>query len=266
MKNWILLSNMLILVLSSCVKLPIHESKWYDENSFNNTFYKFYDADNKLRYDVFNDNENVYLRLNSSDRNTIFKILGGGLSIYFDSTGKKKQVVYLNFPIQNKGNKPHNDNRQNRMDRNSINSFTANTIERIPPNAIFINESGTKVFDYRKGYEGIDIVVDVDSTGSFYYYLTMPIEKIINSGFTNETEFSIGFNTGSIDMPTSGNRMDSGSKMPGGRNGIPVSSMPGGGHGGRPQRNMDQDGIMQQFTKPIKIWFKVRLKLESHNS
>ena len=252
-----------IIIGSSCTKLPIYQSADYDEDSFNKSFYKFYDADSKIRYDVFHDDDKLYLRLNTSDRNAIMKIMMGGLFLYFDSTGKKKQNVYMNFPLPGRGGGLSLDGRNEKIQKKNRSVSIEKRRNLFPPHAVFQNTDGKQVFEYKKGLEGIEIDVNMDSTGNFNYYLSVPFAKLFSNALKKDDEISIGIISGEVEMPANSGSMGPGNGMSGRRGeGMPHGGGRNQGSGMRSQGNMGQAGMMQQKSDPIKIWFKVQFNTE----
>lgn len=60
---------------------------------------KAYDAESMLRYDLGNDQSNLYVAIQSSDPITIRKILTFGFSFAVNKDGKKKPAQTITFPV-----------------------------------------------------------------------------------------------------------------------------------------------------------------------
>ncbi|NOQ27630.1 MAG: hypothetical protein GQ564_19885 [Bacteroidales bacterium] len=55
---------------------------------------------NGFSYGVSNDNENLYLRINVNDQSIQRKMMLAGLTVWVDTTGKKKENLGINCPMQ----------------------------------------------------------------------------------------------------------------------------------------------------------------------
>jgi len=53
----------------------------------------------KINYRFTSDANNLYLNIKTSDRDNIMSMLRSGISVYFDTKGKKKKNVYVRYPI-----------------------------------------------------------------------------------------------------------------------------------------------------------------------
>ena len=60
---------------------------------------KHYDYSSKIQYAVSNDSVNMYICIRVADEQTQFKIIRTGMQVWVDSTGKKKQITGVFFPL-----------------------------------------------------------------------------------------------------------------------------------------------------------------------
>lgn len=61
--------------------------------------FRYYDGDTKLQFAVANDTANLYLCLKVTDEPTQMRIFRGGLNIWIDPKGKKKETTGVTFPM-----------------------------------------------------------------------------------------------------------------------------------------------------------------------
>jgi hypothetical protein len=52
---------------------------------------------------VSNDQDNLHIKFKTADQSSIMKILKQGTHLYFDTQGKKKKNVYLDYPMAQAG-------------------------------------------------------------------------------------------------------------------------------------------------------------------
>ncbi len=89
LKNKILLFVISILMLSSCVNLPIYKPQKITTKEEISDI-RYYDKEGKILYDVYDDEKNIYVNIKTSDYTSQVKILKMGLTVWFDQKSKKK--------------------------------------------------------------------------------------------------------------------------------------------------------------------------------
>ena len=114
--------------------------------------------------------------------------------------------------------------------------------------------------------EKCDIQVSIffDTLNILHYKAVIPIEKIFTEEKYNDNIFSIGINSGFIEMSYAGSSQGN----PGGRKGAGGGMRGGGrssggkGSGGRQGggNGTGNTGLHSALSEPIKTWFKVSLK------
>jgi hypothetical protein len=208
-----------------------------------------------LSYGISNDKDNLYIRINIIDQSIQKKIMLGGLTLYIDTTGKKKEKVGITCPVKKALSK---------MDRNMMKKMQSQQ-EWKRDQLLEIEFFGFKIhnesyFVSQNPY-GIEVSIDQDQFRSLYYEMKIPLKSIYDnySNLSLKT-LSIGIETGNLDMPTPGNR-------PAGMNSRPTG-MSGGGKGGgragnKPSGVRPDSSSMSNLTSPTKIWIK-NIKLASN--
>ncbi|HAF28546.1 MAG TPA: hypothetical protein DCG75_05815 [Bacteroidales bacterium] len=211
-----------------------------------------------ISYGISNDSENLYVRLNITDQDIQQKILLAGLTIWLDTTGKRKEVLGITCPKQKIPSK---------MDRNSIQNmhknpeFEKNQI--LEGEFVGFNEYYETFYMYSNPY-GIRISIDQDEFKSMCYEMKIPFASIYKD-FKNisSKSISIGFETGSIDQPIPANLQSSNSPDGKGMGNAPPGGMSGENSGrmgsGKPSGIggvMPNQSLMTNISTPIKFWIK----------
>lgn len=83
-----------LLILCSCARLPIYESLEYattDSNNFLNPVSSHFDKKFNINYGVANNDSDLFIQAIFHDRASYMQMMRGGLTVYFDPTGKKKK-------------------------------------------------------------------------------------------------------------------------------------------------------------------------------
>ncbi|RZK21829.1 MAG: hypothetical protein EOO43_10350 [Flavobacterium sp.] len=164
-----------------------------------------FSAENKrteLFYSLANDNKNVYLVIKSASKESLNKILAGGISFTINPENKKreKEGATITFPLINRGNRNQgqrqpggqgrpqgggmggfqNRGQQDAKTRDSIASVQRkaqlSAIKEIKVAGIkSIQDSLISIYNEH----GIKAVATIDETGAFVYELALPIDLLL---------------------------------------------------------------------------------------
>jgi hypothetical protein len=237
-----------LLVFSGCsASLPLYQSSIEKDYSPSET--KFgYDETSDLTWWVTNDVKNLYLRLKTPKRTTQTKILRAGLKIYFDPTGEKSELTYLNFPIFKERQRPsgeETERRRNRRPGGERPKFDINeTIKKIPAAANFVQGEKETPFNYISDKSTFNIELTSEEEGVLNYLAVIPFDQIQPGGLNDISKLSIGMVSGAFEMPVRTGR----GMRPGG-------DRPGGGGGGI----AEMQKRMSEMIEPVKIWASLKL-------
>lgn len=275
----VLIVSLFLVLSNSCKTKNIYTSSWNGnpkgliENKSRDVENMHYNADAKMLYGIINDQNNLYILLEVSDKTVQKKILISGLTFWMDTIGKKKEQFGITFPLkgsmQNRMekmnreemmNQRQNGSLQGELDYQNLNEKFSSGLNKME--IIGFNNEKEPMIVYNQNPKGISASIKFDNHGILCYRVSIPLKLIFNQPdvFLNDVTklFSFGFETGTIDMPS----MKSGGKQGGGKRGGGMSSggsMSGrGGHGGG-QLGAGASG-MQELSKSTKFWVKsVRL-------
>src|ERR1700741_3223775 len=65
--------------------------------------FNYYDGNTKLQFTFANDTGNIYVCLKITDDPTQLRLFNGGLGIWIDPKGKKKETMGVSFPLKLEG-------------------------------------------------------------------------------------------------------------------------------------------------------------------
>lgn len=201
-----------------------------------------------LSYSISNDQNNLYIRLNTSDQSIQRKIQMAGFTIWIDTTGKKKKNLGITCPI----NKiPGN------MDRNAMRQIQKKTKwdknQLLEAEFIGFNNNPEHFYISKNPYN-VEISINQDKFKSLYYEMKVPFSalKVEYSNLLLKS-LSIGLETGALERPSSPTT----SGRPGG---MPGKSMGGNRPGGMPTgggpRGAPNQSELQELSTPTKLWIK----------
>ncbi len=257
-----------VLVVSSCAKLPIYQSR-----SINTTEdisdLSHYDKKSKISYDVYTDEDKIYINIKTSNYYSQVKILRMGLTLWFDTQSKKNKDKGIMFPLNN-GFKP---NKQKTQSTSGTMGAGVQSITQLHNNFKLaekrirligiIDENGRKEYTYKPGSSDINAEITFDSSNRLNYIATIPIKKLFADGSFDNKTFSVGIESGFLDVNKMKQEMMSSGMQPGqgGRGGGMGGGMKGGGghQGGGHSGSMPQQ---TELSEPVKIWFSVNMSTD----
>jgi len=214
--------------------------------------------ENNLQYDFSNDAENIYVAVKSMDRPNNIKMTRGGLKVWFNVSGKKKETCSIALlsakPTENgkrpfeKGERPSREKMEQlfKEEKKEIHTQGFSTIA----DGIYPKDSA----------QGIKAGATFDKDGYVVYEFALPIHLLKDKdGKSLDTEkaIAIEIEIAALKMPNFG-----GGGMPGG--GMPGGGMPqmGGAPGGMPGGGMPQmGGDFEKMTTTDHIWNKVKINI-----
>lgn len=236
--------------LSACNTLTSINSKPIsDEVQFSR-----YDSDSKMRYNVYNNATQLKVILSTNDKASQAKILKGGLTLFFNDQGKKKESTFVTFPVESPLQTPDSE----KDIRQSGPPNMKNLIRQIPNTKIYSFKGVNQRLAIHEG----DIKIQIYSEGEeLFYELLIPLERVSDLPKSEMLEIAVGIKSGTLDMPEGrGNPpegMQGGGGPPGGGSMNGGSGRPPGGGGGPPSGGDRPD--MQSMSSPIEFWFKAVL-------
>lgn len=256
---------LVILLLSSCAKMPIYHSKKYnapEKEDFLNPLPLNYDVKTNINFEIANNDTNFYLQFVFHDRQSYLKIMRGGLTVYFDPTGKKEKKYKLKIE---RLKDPNIDlaiiNQRMNTNPEAIQNNMAAMIG-INYNKVTWDKNGKEFVFYRNILKDpIRVDLGPNKTNELVLEVKMPLKELPLEAAQNL--FSLGIESGSIasksmagQQPSGGMRSSGGGHGGGGMGG---GRGRGGMGGGKPGGGSNPAGGSPSGMEPIKIWFQVQL-------
>ncbi len=255
MRKYTVVSILVMLILASCgsqknitshyAKKPVaidgNLTEWIDKLSYN--------KGQSIYYSVANDNKNLYFVLMTNDLVVQRKIMGLGLTLWFDKEGEKNKTKGIRYPL-----KPDRDafSSQDAQNMRKPKKPNLNTMEVVG----FEGQEVQRVSMAEKS--AINVKINHSPGQSLVYEVGIPLEKIFESGIDSTSQVSIGIETGYLELEDMSGRAQSGIPRPGsgGARGIrPASRM-----GMRP--GMNRNNMMDKMKTPTQLWLKgIQLQL-----
>ncbi len=253
------------LIVASCAKLPIYQSKNI-KSTQDISELSHYDKKSKISYDVYNDETNIYISFKTLNYYSQIKILKMGLTVWFDTKGKKNKKKGIVFPLDN-GFKPDMKSMQGGSGSSGmgIQSITQlHTYFKLQDKRIKLigmeDEHGRTEYIFEPGRSDISAEITFDSSNRLNYLATIPIRKLFADGSLDNKALSIGFESGFIDVNKMKQEMMKSGMHPGqgGRSGG-MGGMGGGMMGGGRPGGGRSGGMPQQteLSDPVRLWFAV---------
>jgi hypothetical protein len=230
-----------------------------------------YDTKSRLIYKISNDANYLYVMLKIADEQTQRRMLGGGMTVWVDTTDHKKQMFGITFP---RGKSPMSEFIAAASPRSNTRGEGAISMkDRLQESLL---ELETFFYGYTEphvmyvGESKIQPVMDIDSSKSFIYECTIPIGYFLK--YKKSTQpISIGFMIGSGKKLDSfkansqsegsgeGGVSEGGAPAGGGMGGGMGGGRPGGGgHGGGMSGGGGMRGGESQHqsgsSEPVELW------------
>jgi hypothetical protein len=245
---------------------------------------KYYDPVSKCSFSISNDNSNLNICLEFTDREVIKGLVERGLQIWLDTTGKKKKVIGILCPL------PHVNTGRNIPKRRTSGGWApggyypdthahADTVTDTSKNpsirTIFL-ESAKKIhvtgfrtvangiLDLRNDNSGIDIGITWDEPNELVYEITLPFSTFYRNHITPaDTLKKIGITFNFTSIPKD---YKPGQQRQGGIGFMPMFGFGFGGFGYGPMDMMMDDydwggGNIPPQPKDETIWLPVHLTL-----
>lgn len=161
------------------------------------------DNDKKFSFNVCADDQNLYVRLKSSEFFTKRKMGAFGFTLWFDPAGKKKRTYGLKFPsggaeaqeridaLQAEGEVGNSSGEradfQKKADLAMVTNLEVMELIGLADDPITSTRSGIT--------NGIKVAIDLDADGAYVYEALIPF-KAYRLSKANLKELSVGFETG----------------------------------------------------------------------
>lgn len=223
-------------------------------------------SNKNVEYKISENQSNLYLHVSTSDIETVMSMLHLGITVYFDTKGRKKQNVSIKYPIQSK--RPNAKQRENTskgfkdFEHDSVlRQKIAEVINKGLPQEGEYKYFGTKEkFHILLNTLNVAVSYTYNATnGLLEYDLVIPKNKISKDSEIDLSKLMIGVKTNTIKK----NKEDA--ERPnislGGRGSGGQGGPPGGGQGQGGQRNGPPK--TNKNVKPTEVvldfWFKANL-------
>ena len=257
-------------LFSSCAKLPAYQSVWVQDVSADELttpdISKYYSAENKIKYGISNNESTLFVRMEIEDQMTQMKFIRTGFKMYLDTTARKRQGQYIEYPVGNTQGAPAEQRRgSSARDGSGQGKRTMDLprmLSRLSKEVVYhANEESLK-YDINDEELPFDINIRIEGEKTLIWEAAIPLAMV--GEYDEEKGFSIGLVSGAFEMPSGMSGGGQGASMGGAE--MSGGGRPGGGGsgGGRPGGSMgDESGSrpsmdnMQSMSEPIEMWFRV---------
>lgn len=181
---------------------------------------RYIDDQNRLTYDIFNDGENLYLAVSTTDEISQVNILRGGLTFAINIKGKRKETTSLSYPqvagsvlfAQRRNSAQANGNSRYGRPSASDRPVPADLYRELRPH---MNNAGIRgmtglsdgTIDVAQRKTGIAAELTLTEGDSLNMEFVIPLSKLgITPAYTKEIAYGIAVNDGSMDGGRSGRR------------------------------------------------------------
>ena len=193
---------------------------------------RFGSSEGQVQYNVTNDNENIYISMQTHDATVATKILRSGVEVYIDPAAGKSKKMSIVFPLADSaagnakrpGSKTGGDFKQSLLTQDT--SFITTGFKNMDNRSYNINANNP-----------VKIAIKMAPNGGLGYEAVIPLKYIFDGGQLEKTGQPI--NVGLVINAMKGGAESHSSSTGSAR---PSSGMHGGGHGGGRGGNHSNSG------------------------
>jgi hypothetical protein len=241
--------------------------------------YRYFDSKTKLQYSVVNDDKYVYVSIRTNDDKAQMKIMRAGMDVWFDVSGKKKEIGTVSFPLKSNTkldmNPDPNEPDQQVVEKPDVRKMKMDWAEALQT----VHTQGLKnvlasfsALDSVK--QNIEVAISWDRDNVLTYELKVPFSAFFKDAITASDTLkpiTIGIKVNAMDLPmipTNANNTNADvTGSAGGANGLSntTNGMPNNmNNNTRPQTSMPQPtmGIPKNIADmgiPLVVIMKMKL-------
>lgn len=256
------------LLMSSCAGKRELVTYWKPDLKPEELKVSGYDFETKLRWTSSNDAEYLYFDIECSDPVMQQSLLRGGLTVYLDTTVRKREYVYFRYPLMRTGRQQSNGRqRGSRQVGNPIErGISQEMIARLNMSPVYW-QAGEKwrLEDPMSDSSAFESGVKMDSTNTLFLHVGVPLEALHPKGLDGLDRLSVGFSMqGRMRTPGMSGQRQGGQQMSAGRSGGGGGRGGSGGRGGGGGRGGSMGGMQGQGMgaagpSSISFWFVTTL-------
>lgn len=227
-----------------------------------------YNTDTRLAFALANDQQNLYIIIESLDEGTTRKLMYAGLTLDINTAGKKKDGIKLNFLGMNQPPAPHEQNdtlshqiaATNEFEHGGVHTIQVSGFKNIPDGSLSMPNK-----------DGIAVAAAFNKQRDYICELAIPLNQLgLKGDETKAVAYNIKINSGAEhhpkEMPAGEGSTGGGRGMPGGKGGGMGGGMRGGGSGrhggggmGGGKGARSAAGLNDQRTAASDFWIKYEL-------
>lgn len=210
---------------------------------------KYYDSESHLQYDIKNNDSILFVSVRIVEPRFQMKVAIAGMTLYVDTTGKKKQTMSFNYPITPSEKEPLKMDKI--MGQPTPEKMKALVTEKLLPYKIEGFLFGNGDFTTASG-QNLTVRYGYDSLNALNIEYRFPIKSFFSTGIKSgsEKKISLIFYVSNLPMP----QMD----------GMPPDGPPMGGGGMPPGGPPMGDGNMPDF-ETIQQFFQSSTTVAKYN-
>ena len=259
-------------ILFAGCKEPEIDSRWRDReisidgnDSEWGNYIQYYDEDTRVILCMFNDDQNMYIKVSSPNRMMQSQFISMGFTVWFDPNSGNDKKFGVHFPLGKQGGGLQITRGGEKPTQNDDQEKIQKMLEEIQKDIELIGPGKNKRL-IMTVTEADDLGINVKMgkpKGNLIYELKIPLALSENHpyavGIVPDKKIGVGFETGKINKNEMKKRMsDRQGQMSGKPGGMGERGGRPGGMGGRGGNRMPGGGMIPE---PLELWAKVTLAL-----
>ena len=171
--------------------------------------FRYFDSKSKLQYSVVNDAKYIYVSIKTNDPKAQMKIMRAGMDVWFDVTGKKKDIGTIHFPLKTNPKLDINPDPAD-MDQQVVEKPDVAKLKLEWSSTVKdIHTQGFKnlpavIADGDSGKHGVEAAVSWDRSEEMTYELKLPFSAFYKDELTGADTvhpITIGIKAYAMDLP-----------------------------------------------------------------
>ena len=218
-------------------------------------------SERDINFKVYESGSSIVIQFNSENEQLVKLLEQLGLKIYFNEEGKKKEDIYINYPVGSRTEIGLDEDEQKKLQAKRKNQEIdlQMILKQIQDDAEYSYYEEERIFNILLNSLEVKGTIRLDDEEIIYYKLEVP-KRLINPDNPGAVDaFKLGIKSGSVPIKQRRSTGNVSRRMGRGM------GMRGRGRGRRRGRRQQMGGAQQNNTitinkSPVAIWFDVKLK------
>ena len=208
-----------------------------------------------LQFKVFDNGSSIVVQFSSENKRLVKLLEQLGLKIYFNEELKKREDIYINYPVGSRSEVGLDEDEQKELQAKRRNQEIDQEmiLKQIKDDAEYGYYEDERIFNILLNSLEVKGDIRLDNEDIIHYHLEVP-KRLINPESPNDVNaFKLGIESGTIPVKQQRRTANTSRRM------SRRMGRRGSGRGRMRQRGLQQNSTMTINRSPLEIWFDVKL-------